>query len=175
MSDDRASAIPDQVLSDMSMLRIKPADFARLSELVRQRCGIRMPPNKSSTLETRLSRRVRELGLKGFAQYCQMLFSGTGGEQELVRMIDLVTTNKTDFYREPSHFAYLTQFALPELAKRTGAGPDRSLRIWSAGCSSGEEPYTLAMVLSEYGRNVPGFRFRVLGTDISTRVLHAAA
>jgi chemotaxis protein methyltransferase CheR len=83
-----------------------------------------------------------------------------------------VTTNKTDFFREPRHFDFLVEKALPELTARDRGG--RPLLIWSAGCSSGEEPYTLAMVLSEYGLTHPGFRFRILATDISTNVLAKA-
>jgi chemotaxis protein methyltransferase CheR len=93
-------------------------------------------------------------------------------KEELVSLIDVVTTNKTDFFREPKHFNFLVETALPELTARDGGG--RPLLIWSAGCSSGEEPYTLAMVLSEYGQTHPGFRFRILATDISTNVLAKA-
>ena len=87
-------------------------------------------------------------------------------------LIDVVTTNKTDFFREPGHFNFLVETALPELTR--GDADGRPLLIWSAGCSSGEEPYTLAMVLSEYGLTHPGFRFRILATDISTNVLAKA-
>ncbi|MGP8084051.1 MAG: CheR family methyltransferase, partial [Terracidiphilus sp.] len=83
----------------------------------------------------------------------------------------VVTTNKTVFFREAIHFDYLTQRALPELMARSDGQP---LLAWSAGCSSGEEPYTLAMVLCEYGETHPGFRFRILATDISTTVLAKA-
>ena len=88
-----------------------------------------------------------------------------------VNLIDAVSTNKTDFFREPKHFDYLTQRALPEMMSRSGGQP---LLFWSAGCSSGEEPYTLAIVLNEYAEAHPGFRFRILATDISTRVLGRA-
>ena len=78
----------------------------------------------------------------------------------------MITTNKTDFFREPNHFDLLTQKVLPEICER-----GKPLLIWSAACSTGEEPYTMAMVLSEYATNNPGFRFRILATDISTEVL----
>jgi chemotaxis protein methyltransferase CheR len=87
-------------------------------------------------------------------------------------LIDVVTTNKTDFFREPGHFDYLVQRALPELTARRGIG--KPLSIWSAGCSTGEEPYTLAIVLREYELGHPGICFRVLATDISTTVLAKA-
>jgi chemotaxis protein methyltransferase CheR len=91
-------------------------------------------------------------------------------KKEIVPLIDVVTTNKTDFFREPQHFDFLAGKALPEMAARNG----NQLLIWSAGCSTGEEPYTLAMVLSEYAETHPGFRFRILATDISTAVLAKA-
>ena len=84
-------------------------------------------------------------------------------------MIDEVTTNKTDFFREPAHFKFLVDKALPELIRRK-----RSVTVWSAGCSTGEEPYTLAMVLKDYGDSIPGFGFLILATDISTAVLEKA-
>ncbi len=100
------------------------------------------------------------------------MFAPGGKGQELVHLIDAVTTNKTDFFREPDHFEFLTTKALPDLDARTGA--DRRSLVWSAGCSTGEEPYTLAMVLSEYAKGHAGFRFSVLATDISTAVLAKA-
>jgi len=89
-------------------------------------------------------------------------------------MIDVVTTNKTDFFREPRHFDYLNEIALPQLINSTGAGIDRPLRIWSAGCSSGEEPYTLAMVLDEFSWSGDKLRYQILATDVSTQVLEKA-
>jgi chemotaxis protein methyltransferase CheR len=89
-------------------------------------------------------------------------------------MIDVVTTNKTDFFREPRHFDYLLGSAIPDLIGLCGAGLRRKLRVWSAGCSTGEEPYTIAMVLSEFREQCPPFDFSVEATDISTRVLETA-
>jgi chemotaxis protein methyltransferase CheR len=100
------------------------------------------------------------------------VFSPEGKKRELVHLIDAVTTNKTDFFREAGHFDYLVSKALPDLAARLG--DRRKSLVWSAGCSTGEEPYTLAMVLSEYTQIHPGFQFNVLATDISTAVLDKA-
>jgi chemotaxis protein methyltransferase CheR len=146
-------------------------DFGRLSRFIYDTCGIKMPEVKKTMLEARLQKRLRSLGMHSFTDYCDFLFSAEGMEQELVQMLDMVTTNKTDFFREPDHFHYLTQTVLPEWVKRHPGG---TLAIWSAGCSSGEEPYTLAMVLSEFAARNPGFDFRILATDISTRVLEKA-
>ncbi len=148
-------------------------DFSRLSRFIYAECGIRMPPAKKTMLEARLQKRLRALGLGTFREYCDYLFSPAGTDNELVHMIDLVTTNKTDFFREPDHFGYLAHTVLPEWMRRHG-GPARKLAVWSAGCSTGEEPYTLAMILSEFAETCPGFDFRILATDISTRVLEQA-
>jgi chemotaxis protein methyltransferase CheR len=145
-------------------------DFARLSSFIHHEAGIRLGHEKKTMLEGRLKRRLRDLSIGSYRQYCDYLFAEQGLREEKVRFIDVVTTNKTDFFREAKHFDYLTQRALPELAPRLGD----PLLVWSAGCSSGEEPYTLAMVLSEYAESHPGFRFRILATDISTIVLEKA-
>ncbi|MBI5493222.1 MAG: protein-glutamate O-methyltransferase [Deltaproteobacteria bacterium] len=135
--------------------------------------GIKMPDVKKSLLESRLRKRLRALNIDSFKDYCDYLFSPWGMKNELVHAIDMVTTNKTDFFREPYHFDFLSRAALPDLARK-GAGARRPLSVWSAGCSSGEEPYTLAIVLSEFSRRFPGFDFSITATDISARVLDAA-
>ncbi|HDH05493.1 MAG TPA: chemotaxis protein CheR [Nitrospirae bacterium] len=151
-------------------------DFKRLSKFIHSECGIKMPDSKKTMLESRLQKRLRRLKLASFTEYCDYLFSPQGIENELVHMIDVVTTNKTDFFREPGHFDYLAQKALPELIAVHGAGIRKELMVWSAGCSTGEEPYTLAIVLSEFAERCPGFKFRylILATDISTEVLEKA-
>jgi chemotaxis protein methyltransferase CheR len=124
-------------------------------------------------VQSRLLRRVRDLGLHSVEQYGEYFFAlANGGERE--QFINAITTNKTDFFREPAHFDFLTSTALPALA-RAGAGSfGGCLKVWSAGCSSGQEPYTLAMVLSEYALARPGFDYAILATDISTKVLEQA-
>lgn len=146
-------------------------DFDRLSRFIYDTCGIKMPEVKKTMLEARLQKRLRSLGMRSFTHYCDYLFAPEGQEQELVQMLDMVTTNKTDFFREPDHFDYLTRTVLPDWLARH---PDSTLSIWSAGCSSGEEPYTLAMVLSEFALRNPGFDFKILASDLSTRVLEKA-
>ncbi|GFO68982.1 chemotaxis protein methyltransferase [Geomonas limicola] len=146
-------------------------EFGRLSRFIYDTCGIKMPEVKKTMLEARLAKRLRTLGMHSFVEYCDYLFSATGQENELVQMLDMVTTNKTDFFREPDHFEYLTQKVLPGWCQRH---PGATLSLWSAGCSSGEEPYTLSMVLSEFALHNPGFDFQILATDISTRVLEKA-
>jgi len=117
---------------------------------------------------------LKDLGIRSFSDYFEYLFSPQGMQNELVHMIDVVTTNKTDFFREPAHFSYLSEKAVPELINLYDAGRRRTLNIWSAGCSTGEEPYTIAMVLDELNEKYRGFRYLVLATDISTKVLDIA-
>jgi chemotaxis protein methyltransferase CheR len=149
-------------------------EFRSLSEFVHVRCGITLPVSKKIMVEGRLRKRLRKLGMASFREYCDYLFTPGNIASESVHMIDLVTTNKTDFFREPRHFDCLMEKVLPELKETHGLGGSARLNVWSAGCSSGEEPYTLAMVLSEFAEKVTGFRFSVLATDISTRVLEKA-
>ena len=151
---------------------ISNADFGRLRTLIHAQSGINLNADKKTMLELRIRQRLRSLNLNSYDQYCEYLFGGHNQKEEIVHLIDAVTTNKTDFFREPEHFEFLAQKALPDLVARNESG--RQLLVWSAGCSTGEEPYTLAMVLNEYGQNRPDFRFRVLATDISTQVLAKA-
>lgn len=150
-------------------------DFNRLSEFIYVQCGIKMPAAKKTMLEARIQKRLRLVGIHSFNEYCEWVLNPQTAETELIHFIDIVTTNKTDFFREPAHFEFLVQTAIPELIKQEGAGIRRPLMVWSAGCSTGEEPYTLAMVLSEFGLKYPAFNFQILATDISTRVLDKAA
>lgn len=148
------------------------ADFERLRRLIYAESGIHLGPDKKTMLEIRLKRRLKSLEVSSMREYCERVFASDEGKREVIHLIDVVTTNKTDFFREAGHFDYLTSKALPELAARFGTS--RNMLVWSAGCSTGEEPYTLAIVLSEYAQAVPGFRFRILATDISTEVLEKA-
>jgi chemotaxis protein methyltransferase CheR len=149
-------------------------EFRHLSEFIHAQCGIKMPPAKKAMLEARLLKRLRSLGIATFREYCDYLFKSPQGKSELVCMIDSVATNKTDFFREPDHFALLVEILLPRFLESRGTGNGVPYTVWSAGCSTGEEPYTMAMVLSEFGAQHPGFRFAVLATDISTKALEKA-
>ena len=154
-------------------------EFKRFSEFIYARCGIKMPPAKKSMLRARLFKRLRDLGLTSYKDYYGYINTPEGRSKELVRMIDVVTTNKTEFFREAEHFDFLAKNALPTLAGSRQAISRRKLNIWSAGCSSGEESYTLAMVLSEFfnGRQTGSRQldqFSILATDISTQILAKA-
>jgi len=147
------------------------AQFSWLSSFVHARCGIQLSVDKQSMAEARLRKRVKARALPSLAAYYDYLVTPDGQREELDPLLDVITTNKTDFFRERRHFDFLTATVLPALA--ASAGP-RPLRFWSAGCSSGEEPYTLAMVVSEYAATHPAVQFRVLGTDLSNDALHRA-
>jgi chemotaxis protein methyltransferase CheR len=146
-------------------------EFSLFSQFIESTCGIRMPDSKKLMLESRLQKRLKHLGIGTFRDYYDYLVSKQGMRDELVRMIDVVTTNKTDFFREAAHFTYLTESVLPKIPEFE---QQSGVKVWSAGCSSGEEPYTLAMTLSEYARNCQGFRYSILATDICTDVLKSA-
>ncbi len=148
--------------------------FAHLAAFVEAKCGIKMNPRKRTMLESRLRKRLRTLNMNSFDEYCDYLFSPQGIENERTFMINAVTTNTTHFFRELNHFDYLLQTAVPEWLKTRGPEAKRKLRVWSAGCSTGEEPYSLAMILREVKERCPGFYFSVLATDICTDVLNKA-
>ncbi|MGO8694522.1 MAG: CheR family methyltransferase [Rectinemataceae bacterium] len=149
-------------------------DFQKLARYIEGELGIRMPDSKKVMLESRLQKRLRKFGFSSFAKYVEYVFSPEGRETELINMIDAVTTNKTDFFREADHFDFLIERIVPEAERRFGAGAVRPFSIWSAGCSTGEEPYSLAMVLEEYRLSVPRFRYRIFASDLSSHVLEKA-
>ncbi len=155
---------------------LSAADFERLSGFVHAQTGIKVTDAKKSLFESRLQKRLRHLEMDDFGEYCRFLFSGAGIETELHHLIDEVTTHKTDFFREPGHFDFLNDVALPELLKDSGK---EGLVIWSAACSTGEEPYTIAMILSENQERFFLARgnsqnFSVLATDISAGAVQHA-
>ncbi|MBL0375336.1 protein-glutamate O-methyltransferase CheR [Rhizobium sp. KVB221] len=149
---------------------ISKKNFEKLANFIYGYSGIKMPPSKQTMLEGRLRRRLRATGKPTFDAYCDFLFKGDGLEQETIYLIDAVTTNKTDFFREPNHFTYLYKQALPNLM----ASGVRSVRAWSSACSTGAEPYTMAIVLEEYAQQHGNMPYTILATDLSTDVLATA-
>jgi chemotaxis protein methyltransferase CheR len=157
-----------------SALCMSEREFSRLSSFIQKHYGIHVSIAKKYLLENRLRGRLRSLGLQSFTKYHEFLLSPQGEQNELPLMVNAITTNKTDFFREPHQFDYLTKHAVPEMMRQRGADAEKIFRIWSVACSSGEEPYTLAIVLSEFSRQHRGFNFNILATDISTKVLDCA-
>lgn len=156
-------------------MRLSDREFERLATFIHGSVGIKMPVAKRTMLEVRLGSRVRAMGMESFEEYCTHVFDSGDGAEELRKLVDAVTTNKTEFFREAAHFEWLTSQVLPELLGRDSAlGNTKPLRVWSAGCSSGEEPYTLSMVLSDYAARTGALDFEITATDLSSRMLEAA-
>jgi chemotaxis protein methyltransferase CheR len=148
-------------------------EFLGFQKLVYQEAGIWLSPAKQSLLVGRLSRRLRELGERSFFSYLGRV---RGDEAERRRMLEALCTHETHFFREPQHFAFLEREVLPEWRARgdTGSGQGRRVRVWSAGCSSGEEPFSLAMSLSHHLPPSEGWQLEILATDLSSRILDKA-
>ncbi|HEY7494870.1 MAG TPA: protein-glutamate O-methyltransferase CheR [Candidatus Tectomicrobia bacterium] len=154
--------------STLLACELLPEQFTQISQLIYRLCGISMRPGKEGLVKARLMKRLMALGLESFADYLAYVEGDTSG-RELITMIDVLTTNKTSFFRESQHFTYLRQHMVPQWRQ------DRHpIRFWSAGCSSGEEPYSLAMVLREELPEMEQRDIRILATDISTSVLATA-
>ncbi len=148
-------------------------DFDYLRNLVNGRTGIVVTDEKYDMFYSRLVRRIRLLRLANFTQYCDLIKSEQGNA-EIIHLVNAITTNLTSFYRENHHFEFLLQRVIPGLLERAPA--QRRLRIWSAGCSTGEEPYSIAMTLCESELAAKGWNIQILATDIDSNVLeHAAA
>ena len=162
----------DDTLSKIFNAKMTDEDFNRLSDFVYKQSGIKMPPVKKVMLQSRLQKRLRELQITSFKEYADYVFSDEGQKNEIIHMLDVVSTNKTDFFREPVHFDFLNSHVLPEFHQNQ---TKKNIKIWSAGCSSGEEPYTIAIVMEEFKNNHTGFDYSILGTDISSKILQDAA
>lgn len=139
-----------------------------ISSLVYEHARIRLGGGKHELIKARLGKRLRHLGFVALPEYCEFLQS-RASEDELTHVIDALTTNFTNFMREPDHFEFLFRVAAPQFA-----GTRRPVRIWSAACSSGEEPYTIACFMDHFQRQRPGTTWEVAASDISTRVLAQA-
>jgi chemotaxis protein methyltransferase CheR len=165
---------PENNASIRQPANLSDREFIMFSTFVYDFAGIKMPPAKRIMLEARLQKRLKALGISTFKEYGDYVFSQEGRASEMVHLIDVVTTNKTDFFREPGHFDFMVKTALPAILRDRGDVSREPVRIWSAGCSTGEEPYTLAMVLSEFAAGRPGFRAAITASDICTHVLQTA-
>ncbi|MBU0479584.1 MAG: chemotaxis protein CheR [Proteobacteria bacterium] len=149
--------------------------FARFQAVIMDKLGIKITSAKKTMLQSRLSKRLRLRGLKSYEEYFDLLFKSPAGRDEIQAFIDVITTNKTDFFREPHHFDYLARNAFPQIV---GGGRSldlhRGINLWSAGCSSGEEPYTIAMVANEFFRLRQNLRYTIYASDICSTVLRKA-
>ncbi len=160
------------LISGIDKVRLEQKDFDRISKYVTRHYGIKLPPEKQIMVEGRLQKRIKAIGQTSFRQYLEHVFSEEG-QFELIKMVDAISTNKTDFFREPPHFDFLTQKYLPTKADELKGQP---LNIWSAAASTGEEIYTLAIVIEEFNRtsSKPRINYFIHGTDISSEALQHA-
>ncbi|WP_395815475.1 CheR family methyltransferase [Devosia sp.] len=154
---------------------LTPRDFERIARLIGDKVGIKLPPAKRIMVEGRLRKRVRSLGLVDFADYTAHLFERDGLDEELVHLINAVTTNKTDFFREPEHFEVMVNKLVPALLAERRGERKPLLKIWSAASSTGAEAYTIAMVMNDLEAQRRDLSYAILGTDIDTNVLEQAA
>ena len=155
------------------LVELSEREYQKISDLVYKQAGINLGDKKKSLVIGRLQKILKQNGFDNFSQYYNHVLNDKSGEA-LVLLLDRISTNHTFFFRENDHFNYFVQTAVPHAINQAIQRGEKQIRIWSAGCSSGEEPYTLAMLLSDYLKNYPEMSFAILGTDISTRVLEVA-
>lgn len=151
-------------------LKMDNESFGRLSAYVTRTYGIKLPVSKKTMLESRLNKKVKTLGLSSYTEFLDFIFSEQGRKRELLNVIDLITTNKTDFFREAAHFHFLSKTYLPAYSTDLRS----NLNIWSAGCSTGEEPYTLLMIMEEYKKQNPDIGYSIMASDVSIRAIQTA-
>lgn len=157
------------------LIEISDELFQKLGKVITENYGIKMSPDKKIMFQARLQRRLHELKIKSFDEYALNFFNKKNDSDELKVIADFISTNKTDFFREKEHFQFLGDRFLPEYLATRKPTSGRTVRIWSAGCSSGQEAYSIGITLEEYLRNKKQlFQYSILATDISERMLKTA-
>jgi chemotaxis protein methyltransferase CheR len=170
----RADLSSGSSLPEAGGLSVTPATFGKFQRLIHEQTGIWLGDAKAALLCGRLARRLRTLKIPSLERYYELVVQSNQHE-ERVLMIDAITTNETRFFREPRHFDFLERRAIPRWRTEAARGTrPATVRIWSAGCSSGEEPYSLAMLMSQHLPAAQGWRTLILATDISSRMLAQA-
>ena len=148
-------------------------EFERFSDLIYRRTGIRFEPNKFYFVEKRIEKRMEELGISSYSQYLRLLKFGDPNGEEFQRLIELLTINETYFFRDFSQLQAFAEHCLPLVVEKKINSGDESIRIWSAGCSTGEEPYTLSIILNEM-IDTNEWNIEIVATDIDTKALERA-
>jgi chemotaxis protein methyltransferase CheR len=156
-------------------VHLSDRDFNRFRKLIFELAGITLSEHKRALVYSRLAKRLRANGLEKYSDYYDLVRQADPDSQEIVEFINAITTNKSSFFREPHHFDYLREEIFPGYLSELDSGKRRTIKIWSAGCSAGQEPYTLAMTLLEYFGNSTSVEFNILATDIDTNVLSRAS
>jgi chemotaxis protein methyltransferase CheR len=159
--------------SFVSEVKLSESDFGKISDLIYRHCGINLHAGKKELVRARLAKRLRLLKIQTFPEYIEFALNDATGN-EFTAMVDSISTNLTSFFRENQHFEYLQKEFLPAVMESKKNSGDSVIRAWSAGCSSGEEPYSIAITLLEAIGNDPKLRAKILATDISTRILEKA-
>lgn len=158
----------------MELAKLTPAEFSKISKLIYERTGICLPETKITLLSNRLRRRLRTLQLDGFMDYYKLLRDPARCDAELPHFLSAVTTNETYFFRNDSLWRFFKEKWIPEIVDCKRNKPGKSIRIWSAASSSGEEAYTAALCLREELRDFSAWKINVIGSDISQRILDSA-
>jgi chemotaxis protein methyltransferase CheR len=157
------------------IIQISDELFLKLGKVITEKYGIKLPPDKKIMFQARLQRRLHDLKLNSFDEYAEALLGNRTESEEIKLLADYISTNKTDFFREWEHFNFLSDHVLPQYLKLKSFNEHEDLRIWSAGCSSGQEAYTIGITVEEYIKNNKRrFNYSILATDISERMLVAA-
>lgn len=154
---------------------ITEKEFQLFKDIIYRQTGINMSEKKRNLIVARLSKRLRALNLNNFSEYYKYLSENLNTGDEIINLINRITTNKTDFFRESHHFDFLLNEIFPALIRDGYTRRERRLRIWSAGCSSGEEPYSIAMTVCEAFKEERGWDIKILATDLDTEVLMKAS
>jgi chemotaxis protein methyltransferase CheR len=169
---EKSEAELSDVFLEFQPKTITEREFLRFQELVHRVSGIWLTYAKSALLVGRLSKRLRHLGLATFSAYYRVV---TSDPEEQTCMLDAISTNETRFFREPGQFEFLRQRVFPQWqTDATGRARDRRIRVWSAGCSTGQEPYSLAMTLCDHFPAAAGWKIEIVATDLSSRALAIA-
>jgi chemotaxis protein methyltransferase CheR len=173
----QASALAQQATDNPDLtvaLTITKDQFNKIRSLADKHAGIHLADHKQNMVQRRVTRRVQDLGLHDIGSYCAFL-DQPEGQGEIEFLINALTTNKTDFFRENHHFEHFAQHVLPDIVKRVRSGKQKRIRIWSAGCSSGQEAYTIAMTMLATVPDIHSLDAKILATDIDTDILARAA
>ncbi len=169
------SSLFSKTISLGKELKISDSEFRDLRDFIYSQCGIYIADNRKYLLENRLANRLKRLNLKDFGEYYYFLQYDSGKTQELSRLFEVITTNETSFYRNPPQLKVFQENILMNVINEQRKNGKTSLRIWSAGCSTGEEPYTLAMIVHEALKSeISAWDIKITANDLSARVLDSA-
>lgn len=165
--------VKEKSVAFSQMFSMSEKEFNQLRQLIYDHCGIEIRPHKKQLLINRLAKRLRNLGLSTFSDYLKYLNQKGINNTELIELIDAITTNKTDFFRESKHFTFMEEHAIPETIHTPGR-IKKNFRVWSSACSSGEEPYSIMISLNEAFSKYPGWKYEITASDISETILRQA-